>query len=202
MDRDGLMALAERSPWREGYEVTTDGRVFSRLSGEWRELKPVLHEGYGRVSIRVAPGSFKPFKIATIVCEVFHGPKPFDGAVVRHLDGDRQNDSRDNLAWGSVSDNALDAVAHGTNRGRENGRKGAAKLIGEQSQHAKLNWDKVRIIRKLRRKGWQLDQLAHEFNVTFSTISRICVGSSWPEPGMVVTKGIRVDRPANQGATQ
>jgi hypothetical protein len=51
-----------------------------------------------------------------LVAHAFLGPRP-DGAEVRHLDGGRFNNRADNLAYGSKSENALDAVRHGAHAG-------------------------------------------------------------------------------------
>lgn len=47
----------------------------------------------------------KTFKIARLVCEAFNGPKPFDGAVVMHLDEDPTNNRPENLKWGTQKEN-------------------------------------------------------------------------------------------------
>ena len=44
-------------------------------------------------------------KIHQLVCEAFHGPKPFDGAVVIHLDENALNNRPDNLKWGTQREN-------------------------------------------------------------------------------------------------
>lgn len=44
-------------------------------------------------------------KIHQAVCEAFHGPKPFDGAVVIHLDEDGTNNRQENLRWGTQKEN-------------------------------------------------------------------------------------------------
>lgn len=44
-------------------------------------------------------------KIHQVVCEAFHGPKPFGGAVVIHLDEDARNNRAENLRWGSQKEN-------------------------------------------------------------------------------------------------
>lgn len=40
-----------------------------------------------------------------LVCEAFHGPKPFDKAVVIHLDEDGLNNRAENLKWGTQKEN-------------------------------------------------------------------------------------------------
>jgi hypothetical protein len=49
-----------------------------------------------------------------LVCETFHGPRPLSTSQVRHLDGNPANNREGNLKWGSLSENTLDSVAHGT----------------------------------------------------------------------------------------
>ena len=44
-------------------------------------------------------------KVHKAVCEAFHGPKPFDGAVVIHIDEDATNNRPENLMWGSQKEN-------------------------------------------------------------------------------------------------
>lgn len=54
-------------------------------------------------------------RCAVLIADAFHGPRP-KGAIVRHLDGTRDNDRPENLAYGSHRENFDDAVAHGTRR--------------------------------------------------------------------------------------
>lgn len=44
-------------------------------------------------------------KIHRLVCEAFHGPPPFDGAVVLHLDENGLNNKPENLKWGTQKEN-------------------------------------------------------------------------------------------------
>jgi hypothetical protein len=47
----------------------------------------------------------RTFKVARMVAEAFHGPPPFDGAVVMHLDENAANNRADNLSWGTQKEN-------------------------------------------------------------------------------------------------
>ena len=47
----------------------------------------------------------KTFKIHRLVCEAFHGPPPFDGAVVMHIDDDPANNTPENLKWATQKEN-------------------------------------------------------------------------------------------------
>lgn len=45
------------------------------------------------------------YKIAQLVCEAFHGRKPYEGAVVMHLDENAANNRPSNLKWGTQKEN-------------------------------------------------------------------------------------------------
>jgi hypothetical protein len=47
----------------------------------------------------------KTFKVHQLVCEAFHGPKPFPEAIVLHLDEDPSNNRPENLRWGTRKEN-------------------------------------------------------------------------------------------------
>jgi hypothetical protein len=69
----------------------------------------------------------RTYKIAQLICEAFHGPKPFEGAVVMHVDENAANNRARNLKWGTQKENlnALGFLEYC--RGR----------TGENSTHAK-----------------------------------------------------------------
>ncbi len=48
---------------------------------------------------------FGNMKIHRLVCEAFHGPAPFDRAVVIHLDENALNNKPENLRWGTQKEN-------------------------------------------------------------------------------------------------
>ena len=47
----------------------------------------------------------RSYKVARLVAEAFHGPAPFAGAVVMHLDENAANNRADNLRWGTQREN-------------------------------------------------------------------------------------------------
>ena len=49
--------------------------------------------------------TFGNIRIHRAVCEAFHGPKPFEGAVVIHIDEDAHNNRPENLRWGTQKEN-------------------------------------------------------------------------------------------------
>jgi hypothetical protein len=47
----------------------------------------------------------RTYKIARLVAEAFHGPAPFAGAIVMHLDENAANNRASNLSWGTQKEN-------------------------------------------------------------------------------------------------
>lgn len=106
---------------RDGYEVSSFGRVRS-----WKPLRnnapaPTTgrllslgtdKDGYKTVTFYAA-GKLAKRHVAAVVCEAWHGPRPY-GNVVRHLDGTKANDTPPNLSWGTYKENSNDSVVHGT----------------------------------------------------------------------------------------
>lgn len=102
-------------PGWPGYKATSDGRVIGKLG---TELSPWAHYRTGHLRVRLygkrghlrgsKGGMYADLYIHQIVCLTFHGPPPFDGAIVRHLDDIVSHNQAENLAWGDYYDNARD----------------------------------------------------------------------------------------------
>lgn len=112
------MSLHSKEEWRpvpsvEGWEASSEGRV-RRVPHE----RPMPNGGtrtYGgtpRTGYRAPDGRYefndskgRTVRVHQAVCEAFHGPKPFQEAVVIHLDEDNGNNRPENLAWGTQRQN-------------------------------------------------------------------------------------------------
>lgn len=126
-----------------GRPQTIRGRVLRASVDDW---------GYPMVGV-----DGRTRKVHTLVAAAFLGPRPFDGAVVRHLDGDPSNNSVDNLAYGTPSENILDCYDYrGTVRcGQKLTEKDAAE------------------IKRLLKRGVLGRHLAEEYGVSEQTICDI-----------------------------
>lgn len=82
------------------YGVSSLGRV-KRADG--KVLKPGTSRGYLCVGLRLA---------GRLVCVTFN-PRPTGAECVRHLDGNKINNKRGNLRWGTNLENAQDTILHG-----------------------------------------------------------------------------------------
>lgn len=117
------MTIARPIPDFPGYEVTDDGRVLStrpwRGSSAPRELRGGVGKRGYRLVVLCDGQHRRTREVHCLVAEAFHGPRP-EGTVIRHLDGDNQNNASWNLRYGTYSENELDKVRHGTH---QNARK-------------------------------------------------------------------------------
>lgn len=104
--------------WRDvpsvpGLLASSEGRVMhtpyrgEMPNGGSRPYGGVPHFGVwakdcGRFIIRAKGVTHK---VHRLVAEAFHGPQPFDGAVVMHIDENAANNRADNLRWGTQKEN-------------------------------------------------------------------------------------------------
>lgn len=105
-------------PEHPGYYVTGDGRVWSThyyrrggTRGQW--VKPqVGGRGYPIMRIKGEGGRQRTVSVHALVAAAFLGARP-EGLEVRHLNGNRLDSRRENLAYGTSSENHMDMVRHG-----------------------------------------------------------------------------------------
>lgn len=94
----------------EMIQVSSDGRIRSRLRGNWNILKATPdRKGYLRIKITIHRVSHT-YKVHRLVAEAFV-PNPKGLAQVNHKDGDRTNNSASNLEWCSNQQNVLYSYA-------------------------------------------------------------------------------------------
>ena len=131
-------------------------------------LKPGLDErGYRHISL-ARDGVSKTKKICGLVAKAFIR-NPFHYPEVNHQDGDKTNDNISNLEWVTSSENKLHAL--------RNGLKIPAK--GVKIATAKLNDNKVREIRKLKREGYSYSELSRLFGVAPETVFAVVTRITW-----------------------
>jgi len=156
-----------------GYDISNMGRVRSYhihrgKKGTMSEfpqriLKPIMcNMGYLAVGLKIN-GSKKVCQIHRLVARYFIGPCP-EGQEVRHVDGNRINNTCVNLCYGTHYENMHDMI----NMGRLN---------------SKLNKDQVkRIRREYSNDPHDMSSIAREYNVCRKTIQNIVNGPrSWKD---------------------
>ena len=152
--------LIKEIPNYPGYHITETGEVISLFKGG-RVLRPAsTHRKYPYNTVVLIRGKErKTYYVHHLMANVFLGPPPFKGAIVRHLDGNSLNNNINNLAWGSYQDDRQDQKRLGT------------FLEGEKSPNAKLTREQVNAIREMT----DIDNIhiAAFFSVSPTLISRV-----------------------------
>lgn len=153
--------------WREipthpGYYASNLGRIWSSHSKPSRVLKQ-RETPYGYMLVRFVDGNQW---VHRMVLEAFAGERP-DGFITRHLDGNKLNNSIENLCWGTHLENSRDMVRHGT------------VMVGESNHAAKITEEDVRVIRRDRSRGVKLRSLELRYGLTRRSVLNIIQGKTW-----------------------
>lgn len=162
--------------WR-GYEVSNLGRVRSyhfsgyglRQRTRPKLRRPVIstRTGYPMVYLYQRGGGVpRNVAIHTLVLEAFVSQRPL-GLVARHLDGSRDNNKLSNLVWGTMTENQVDRIAHGTD------------CRGEKNSQSKLTGADVQRIRLLSKQGRSSRSVARQFGVEKTTVMRVRSRQTW-----------------------
>ena len=143
----------------DDYEITYDGQIINKHNGHILKGQP-NSKGYLRVII-----GKKFMFIHRLVAEKWV-PNPDNKAQVNHKDGNKLNNSADNLEWVDNLENRQHAV------------KEFLHLQGEDCSYSKLNWDAVDYIRRNPDHLTQ-KELGKMFGVNQSTISCVINYRTW-----------------------
>ncbi|MCQ2009271.1 NUMOD4 domain-containing protein [Sporolactobacillus sp. STSJ-5] len=114
-------------------------------------------------------GHGKNVKVHRIVCRAFHG-EPFVGAVANHIDGNKGNNSANNLEWCSNQENTGHAI-----------KTGLWKNIGEAASSDVLTEKQVLEIRNNHTDSY--DELARMYGISKASIADIKKFRSWKQLG-------------------
>lgn len=151
------------------YFATSVGDVFSYYNQTPYKLKK-----YGNKYHSVKIGG-ESVEVQRLVAEAFFGPQPAKANVVRHLDGNPQNNNVENLMYGTHKENAQDRIRLGTG-------------IGVNHYKATLTPELVLNIVDLCEKEYTNAQIAKELNITQNQVRQVRNGESWKH----VTTGLNI----------
>jgi hypothetical protein len=146
----------------ENVFITEDGRVFR--NGKEKACQVGL-VGYRTVNFSINNKS-NTFYIHRLLLQAFVG-NPEKGQEVLHKNGNRLDNSLENLRWGTRSENVQDAILHGTAN------------IGTKSSFAKLTKSCLGWIKDMNEMGFKASEIAPHFNVTYNTINRVLTGKTF-----------------------
>lgn len=143
----------------KGYIVDDEGKI--TFDGRERKLN-LCTKGYPNFTIRVDGGKTRRIWVHMLQAHKKFGDKIFDKNIeIRHLDGIRHNNSIDNIAIGSHSENMNDIP-------KEIRLKNA---INASYQNRKFDDETVKKILKDREDGFTYKMLTEKYKVGKSTLS-------------------------------
>lgn len=144
------------------YKISNKGRVKSLKWKKERVLRPTLDKGGKYLQIGI---DGKKRRIHRLVALYFvHNPDPQNKIQVNHKDGDKHNNTMENLEWVTSKENTRHAVELGLT------------LQGENHPRCRFTTNQINEIRqryKGRGKGPSMSTLAKEYKTNSSVIHRI-----------------------------
>jgi hypothetical protein len=175
VDLSGYCVIAGYS----GYRFCHDGTILTqwrsgkgynwRREESWQPLVGSFDDyGYRRASFRADDGTTAVKRLHRMSALAFFGPCPA-GLEVCHADDDKQNNARENLAYGTRKQNLADAI--------RNGRK----PCGESSHWAVLSESLVREIYRRVSEGESQTAVSVGLGVRLQTISHIVGRRTWKQ---------------------
>lgn len=155
--------------WEGHYEVSNKGRVKSI-----RRTLPHKHSGSKTYPERIlrtsanadgghpfvylsgrVPGESVKHYVHELVLTAFVGPRPH-GYVSRHLDDDPQNNTVENLTWGTRSENGLDRSRNGRDKNRNKTHCIRGHAFDESNTlYTKEGYRKCRACAKIRQREFE-----------------------------------------------
>lgn len=158
------------------YSIGNNGTLLRRQGAgcrSTRRLNPVRNQdGYLQTRLSLN-GDKRNVLVHRLVAEAFI-PNPENKPQINHLDGDKTNNSVENLAWCTASENVEHLCDTLGDRVRRR---------GQNNPRAVLTEDDVRTIRKRARRrgkpGEDQRALAAEYGVTQSAIMGIVTRRTW-----------------------
>jgi len=156
--------LWKKIPGTKGiYEASTHGRIRSLKFGRTRIMKAFRVGVVGNQYLAVDIDN-KARKVHRLVCETFIGPSGKKQA--NHRDGNKINNSLENLEWVTPSENVRHAY--------QTGLVGSKR--GEANGHAKLCTDDVLFIRS---STDSLSAMGERFGITTTQVWNIRTRKQW-----------------------
>jgi hypothetical protein len=161
--RKGYLIVSEDGTIRRANKADDKGNVDA--SKGYSVVTQQVHKKSGRVYFNMTfMGFTKSVLTNRVVAWRFH-PNPLNLPQVNHIDGDKENNAKDNLEWSTGADNEKHAHRTGLKTGR-----------GSANSNAKLDVERVL---KIRASNDNIEQLMAEHKVSRSTIINVLNRTTW-----------------------
>jgi hypothetical protein len=134
-----LSSILENQPFLPEYYISRFGEVFS-IKYNWRGcgtriLKQFKNtDGYPSVRLSIR-GKRIHYPVYRLVVMAYLPKRPSEKHETRHLDGNKNNNCVENLAWGTRKENAEDRERHGqTSRGERHSKAVKRGIAGAKGR--------------------------------------------------------------------
>jgi hypothetical protein len=158
------------------YEIDLMGNIYAMFSHSkyqaGRMLKHRVHkQGYLTV-VLAKDNKGKSHFIHRLLMLAFSPVSNSDDLDVNHIDGNKKNNSLDNLEWLTPQANTRHArlVLNAW---------GERQVRGERVAGSKLTADKVREIRRLRESGMTYKSIGQRFGINLASVHKITSRQTW-----------------------
>lgn len=151
------------------YEISSHGRVKSYAIDKenGRIMRGSNINGYLAIMVRFTNSKTRSYYIHRLVAETFIRRPSSEHNYVIHVDYDKQNNHRSNLAW--VTEKEL--VDHNNQN---------PAVLKKRSTGYKLTESDVKVIKRLLRSNkTRLSMIAKRFKITHTQLNRIRSGENW-----------------------
>ena len=149
---------------KDYYTINDKGEIYSDNSGLMKSRNKGKTE-YQIINFQTIDGKKKTYRVHRLVLMAFKPIDNPDSMEVNHIDGNKKNNSLDNLEWCTSSENQKHAYRTGLQKARKSEKSNLVKLTEE--------------VFELRAQGWLEKDIAKIVGCTKSNISCILLGKSW-----------------------
>lgn len=147
------------------YEASSCGKIRSiRYNKILKVEKRINNNGYYSFCTCI-DGIVKTHMVHRIIAETFLGPP--NGRVVNHKDGDKKNNSIENLEWVTYSQNNIHAYKIGLLKPYDR--------CGDRNPNSKLSSENILEIIRLRKSGIAQKEIAAIFSIRQGHVSKILI---------------------------
>jgi len=158
------------------YFINRSGVIFSKAvryginPKKWHRIVLAKDRcGYLKAGLRESPDAPERNNGVHRLVAMTFLPNPENKPCVNHKDGNKANNSVENLEWVTYQENSVHSFSNGLQ----------ICQIGQDHHNAKVNEDQVREIRRRRASGELLSSIAPDFGVTPTLISYIANRKTW-----------------------
>lgn len=147
-----------------GIKVSSIGRVWKAPSKRNKERIfskfPKDRDGYCRCSVQKEDGTWTSQPVHRLVAKAFI-PNPFNKQAVNHIDGNRENNTVDNLEWVTPRENVLHSYKYGVRK--------VCKVIPKKTLLTDYQVSQIDNLRVT----YTVNQISKLFNISYQSLKNI-----------------------------